>query len=233
LSPRRTGDLAASIAQALERHADSLMAVPGVVGVAEGRCAGTPCIKVLVARRTPELARRIPATLEGHRVEIHETGEFRAFAQETAMGITLTSTAFREGAPIPVKHTCDGPDVSPPLAWRGAPAAAKSFALVSDDPDAPGKTWVHWVLYNVPPTVSQLAEGDSGGGVQGLNDFRRTGYGGPCPPPGKPHRYFFKLYSLDAPLALTAGATKADVERAMQGHVLAQAQLIGTYGRQR
>lgn len=207
------------------------MAVPGVVGVAQGLCDGTPCIKVLVARHTPELARRIPATLEGHRVEIQETGEFRALGQETAMAITLTSTAFGDGTPIPVKYTCDGADVSPPLAWSGAPAGTKTFALICDDPDAPGKTWVHWVLYNLPGSAGQLGESTFGGALQGMTDFGRPGYGGPCPPPGKPHRYFFKLYALDGPLSLKAGATKADVERAMQGHVLAQAQLMGTYGR--
>ncbi len=149
------------------------------------------------------------------------------------MTFTLTSSAFREGASIPVKHTCDGPDVSPPLAWSGAPKNTKTFALICDDPDAPAGTWVHWVLFNVPPTVTQLPENASGSGTEGRNDFRKTGYGGPCPPPGKPHRYFFKLYALDASLALKAGATKADVERAMQGHVLAQAQLMGTFGRNR
>lgn len=155
--------------------------------------------------------------------------------------MNLTSGAFADGGPIPVKHTCDGPDVSPALAWTGAPGGSASFALICDDPDAPGKTWVHWVLYDLPATVSQLPENVAktdtpqglSGARQGMTDFRRVGYGGPCPPPGPPHRYFFKLYALDAPLALNAGASKADVERAMQGHVLGQAQLIGTYGRNR
>ncbi|MGH7529786.1 MAG: YbhB/YbcL family Raf kinase inhibitor-like protein [Gemmatimonadales bacterium] len=151
----------------------------------------------------------------------------------------LASPAFREGATIPVAHTCDGDDTSPALAWNGAPAGTKSFALICDDPDAPGKTWVHWVLFNVPPTLTELHEdvtktekpNDLGGALQGITDFRRVGYGGPCPPPGKPHRYFFKLYALDAHLPLHAGATKADVERAMQGHMLGDAQLMGTFGR--
>ncbi|MDP3910786.1 MAG: YbhB/YbcL family Raf kinase inhibitor-like protein [Gemmatimonadales bacterium] len=145
----------------------------------------------------------------------------------------LSSSAFRDGNPIPVDHTCDGRDTAPPLAWTDPPAGTKSFTLICDDPDAPGKTWVHWVLYNIRPTVAELDGSDLGGGVQGMTDFRRVGYGGPCPPPGKPHRYFFKLYALDALLPLMAGATKADVERAMQGRVLAEAQLMGTFGRSR
>lgn len=143
----------------------------------------------------------------------------------------LSSGTFRDGGTIPTEHTCDGADRSPPLAWSGTPAEARSLALICDDPDAPGKTWVHWVLFNIPPTVTALREGDFGGALQGMTDFRRVGYGGPCPPPGKPHRYFFKLYALDAHLPLKAGATKADVERAMQGHVLAEAQLMGTFSR--
>ena len=154
------------------------------------------------------------------------------------MAFTLASAAFREGAAIPAKYTCDGVDVSPPLGWSGAPVGTRSFALIADDPDAPAGTWVHWVLYNLPADVSELPENiakveslDLGGARQGRNDFRRPGYGGPCPPPGPPHRYFFKLYALDAPLKLKAGAQKRDVEAAMEGHVLATAQLMGTYGR--
>ncbi len=143
----------------------------------------------------------------------------------------LTSGAFRDGATIPAVHTCEGADRSPPLAWSGTPREAKSLTLICDDPDAPGKTWVHWVLFNIPPALTALQENDAGGAVQGMTDFRRVGYGGPCPPPGNPHRYFFKVYALDVQLPLKAGATKADVERAMQGHVLAEAQLMGTFGR--
>ena len=123
------------------------------------------------------------------------------------------------------------------MAWSGAPSGAAAFALIMDDPDAPAGTWVHWVLYDLPARSSALAENVAktealkDGAVQGRNDFPRTGYGGPCPPPGKAHRYFFKLYALDAPLGLKPGATKRDVERAMQGHVLATAQLMGTYAR--
>lgn len=149
----------------------------------------------------------------------------------------LTSTAFAEGAAIPVKHTCDAKDVSPPLKWSGVPAGARSLALIVEDPDAPVGTWVHWVVYDLPATASELVEDVpksqyvTGGAKQGLNDFRRLGYGGPCPPPGKPHRYFFKLYALDAVLDLKPGITKADLESAMKNHILAQAQLMGTYRR--
>ena len=149
----------------------------------------------------------------------------------------LTSTAFTEGAAIPAKHTCDATNVSPPLKWSGVPAGARSLALIADDPDAPGGTWVHWVLYDLPPGTAELPEDlaksqyVAGGAKQGLNDFRHLGYGGPCPPRGKPHRYFFKLYALVVVLDLKPGATKKDVEHAMEKHVLAQAQLMGTYQR--
>jgi len=156
------------------------------------------------------------------------------------MAFTLTSTAFRDGAAIPVKHTCDGGDVSPPLAWSGAPAGTRCFALIADDPDAPAGSWVHWVVYNLPAAVCELPENvakvealDLAGARQGRNDFRRPGYGGPCPPPGPAHRYFFTLYALDAPLTLKAGAQSKDVETAMQGHVLGSAQLLGTYARRK
>ena len=136
------------------------------------------------------------------------------------------------------RYTCDGNDVSPPLAWTNSPANAKSFALIADDPDAPVGTWVHWVLYDLPTGTSSLPENVaksqyiSGNAMQGLNDFQRLGYGGPCPPPGKPHRYFFKLYALDATLSLKPGLTKKDLLKAMEEHVLAQGQLMGTYQRQ-
>jgi Raf kinase inhibitor-like YbhB/YbcL family protein len=152
----------------------------------------------------------------------------------------LTSTAFAEGAAIPAKHTCDEKDHSPPLKWSGVPAEAKSLVLIADDPDAPVGTWVHWVLYDLPTTVSELPENSPkgqylpSGGKQGLNDFKRLGYGGPCPPTGNPHRYFFKLYALDRALDLKPGATKKDVERAMEKvHILGQGQLMGTYQRRR
>ena len=153
----------------------------------------------------------------------------------------LTSSAFQDGGTIPAKHTCDGPDVSPPLAWSGAPAGTASLTLISDDPDAPAGTWVHWVLYDLPEGLTALPEGvatvdrprELGGAAQGKTDFGRVGYGGPCPPPGPAHRYLFKLYALDRKLGLKAGASKADVERAMAGHVLATAQVMGRYGRAR
>ena len=149
----------------------------------------------------------------------------------------LTSSAFTEGGVIPAKHTCDDKNVSPSLKWSGVPAGTKALALIADDPDAPAGTWVHWVLYDLPATATELPEDvpksqyAADGAKQGLNDFRHLGYGGPCPPPGKPHRYFFKLYALDTPLDLKPGATKKDVERAMEKHVLAQTQLMGTYKR--
>ena len=153
------------------------------------------------------------------------------------MSLQISSTAFAAGENIPKKFTCDGPDVSPKVNWNESPAKTQSFALIMDDPDAPVGTWVHWVLFDLPADTKELAEGVAkqeqlaNGTRQGRNDFGKIGYGGPCPPPGKPHRYFFKLYALDAKLNLKAGATKADVERAMKGHILAQAELIGRYGR--
>jgi Raf kinase inhibitor-like YbhB/YbcL family protein len=163
----------------------------------------------------------------------------KSFSQEKrgTMSLQISSAAFSAGESIPKKFTCDGPDVSPQLKWNDPPANARSIALIMDDPDAPVGTWVHWVLYDLPARTRELHEEVakqeqlSSGARQGRNDFGRIGYGGPCPPPGKPHRYFFKLYALDAKLGLKAGATKADVERAMKDHVLAQAELIGRYGR--
>ncbi|HLG12956.1 MAG TPA: YbhB/YbcL family Raf kinase inhibitor-like protein [Blastocatellia bacterium] len=153
------------------------------------------------------------------------------------MTMQLTSSAFTEGQAIPAKYTCDGEDVSPPLKWTGVPAGAKSLALICDDPDAPGGTWVHWVLYSLSPSVTELGEGVSAaeiapdGSRQGRNDFKRIGYGGPCPPPGRSHRYFFKLYALDAELTLKAQATKDDLVRAMERHTLGEGRLMGTYKR--
>jgi Raf kinase inhibitor-like YbhB/YbcL family protein len=158
-------------------------------------------------------------------------------AKGIAMKIQITSTAFAERQPIPTKFTCDSIDISPALAWTGAPPETKSFALIADDPDAPVGTWVHWVIYDLPAGTASLPENVAKSQVldndakQGVNDFRQIGYGGPCPPPGKPHRYFFKIYALDTMLALKPGATKADVLKAMEGHVLAQGQLMGTYQR--
>jgi len=156
--------------------------------------------------------------------------------------LALTSPSFAEGAPIPSRHTCEGGDVSPPLAWSGVPAGTQSLVLIVDDPDAPDPaaprtTWVHWVLYNLPPQATGLPEDARrgllpAGTVEGLNDWKRTGYGGPCPPVGR-HRYVLKLYALDRTLFSVGSATKAELERAMEGHVLAQGQLIGTYQKRR
>jgi Raf kinase inhibitor-like YbhB/YbcL family protein len=151
------------------------------------------------------------------------------------MAFRLTSSAFEQGRPIPRVHTCEGRDVSPPLAWSEPPAGTKSLALVVDDPDAPDPdapktTWVHWVVYDLPGAAGSLAEGGAlpAGAHEGLNDWRRTGFGGPCPPIGR-HRYFFKLYALDATLGDRGRLTRAALEKAMTGHVLAQAELMGTY----
>ena len=153
------------------------------------------------------------------------------------MAFEIKSAAFAQGQAIPKKYTCDGPDVSVPLAWNDPPAGTKSFALIADDPDAPMGTWVHWVLYDLPAEVRQLPEGVpkqetlSDGSKQGENGFGRIGYGGPCPPPGKPHRYFFKLYALDKKLNLAPRATKPQVLTAVKGHILVEAQGMGTYKR--
>ncbi len=149
--------------------------------------------------------------------------------------MVLTSAAFAEGGMIPPRHTCDGDDVSPPLSWTGVPDGTGSFALVCDDPDA-ASTWVHWVLFDLPAAARELQEAVPPdrelrpGGRHGTTDFGRIGYGGPCPPGGT-HRTFFKLYALDRPLGLPAGATKKQVEQAMKGRVLAEARLMGRTGR--
>lgn len=154
----------------------------------------------------------------------------------TSMSIPLTSTAFEEGGMIPKKYTCDGKDISPPLTWGTVPEGAKSLALIADDPDAPRGTWVHWVMYNIPPSLQGLPEAVpaektlADGARQGTNDFRKIGYGGPCPPGGT-HRYFFKLYALDQEMAVDPGMTKDQLLKAMQGHILAEAQLMGNYKR--
>ncbi len=153
------------------------------------------------------------------------------------MELTVSSSAFQEGDVIPTEYTCEGQDVSPPLAWDEPPAGTQSLVLIVDDPDAPVGVFTHWVLFNIPsnsrdlpealPTQAQLPSGAQ----QGKNDFGRLGYGGPCPPPGRPHRYRFTVYALDQPLELTAGASKKQVLDAIQGHILAQGQLTGTYQR--
>jgi len=149
----------------------------------------------------------------------------------------LTSTAFETGQPIPAIHSCDGEDRSPPLVWSEVPVATRSFALIADDPDAPRGTWVHWVLFNLPADAVELAAGVPGtpelksGARQGINDSGDVGYGGPCPPRGKPHRYYFRLLALDCTLNLPPGVNRSDVDQAMSGHVLAETALMGTYQR--
>jgi len=156
---------------------------------------------------------------------------------EKAMTLNLSSKSFASGENIPQQYTCDGADLSPELHWTEPPARTKSFALIADDPDAPVGTWVHWVLFNLPADARSLSESVprkdilESGAVQGRNDFGRIGYGGPCPPPGKPHRYFFKLYALDSAVNLKSDATKSDLARAMKGHILVQSEFMGRYGR--
>jgi hypothetical protein len=160
-----------------------------------------------------------------------------AGTNETTMKIELTTTAFVQGQPIPSRHAYEHQDLSPALQWSGVPSATKSLALICDDPDAPMGTWVHWVLYDLPPTTTGLPEGLpktpelASGAKQGVNDYQKIGYGGPCPPPGKAHRYFFKLYALDVKPDLKPELTKKDLLKAMEGHVIAEGQLMGTYQR--
>ena len=170
---------------------------------------------------------------------LFHSGQGRGQTQSKISGVKkmeIKSTVFKEGEMIPKKYTCDGPDISPPLSWTGVPDTAKTLALVCDDPDAPMGTWVHWVLFNLPADEKALPEKVAAdktlknGAKQGKNDFRKIGYGGPCPPGGT-HRYFFKLYALDTALHLEAGATKAELVKAMKGHILSEEQLMGRYKR--
>lgn len=153
------------------------------------------------------------------------------------MVLSISSPVFQEGEGIPAKYSCEGQDISPPLAWGEPPADTNSFALIVDDPDAPGRVFTHWVLFNLPADSRELPEAVptqpqlSSSALQGKNDFGKTGYGGPCPPPGRPHRYQFTLYALDQLLDLKSGASKQQVLEAMQGHILDKGQLTGTYQR--
>ena len=154
------------------------------------------------------------------------------------MSMKLVSTAFKEGEGVPKRYTCEGDDISPPLAWSGAPANARSFVLLCDDPDAPRSTWTHWAVYDLPPTTASLKEAyptdaDVGGVKQGVTDFGRTGYGGPCPPQGHgTHHYHFRVIAVDVDtLGLAAGADFAEVAKRAKAHALAAAELIGTYAR--
>ncbi|HXQ25390.1 MAG TPA: YbhB/YbcL family Raf kinase inhibitor-like protein [Candidatus Acidoferrales bacterium] len=151
------------------------------------------------------------------------------------MALRLTTASFR-GSDIPKKFACDGRDISPALAWNDPPKETETFALVMDDPDAPGGTWVHWVIYDLPAAIHELREGVpkdlelSSGARQGRNDFGKIGYNGPCPPRGTVHRYFFKLYALKSKMNLKPGVSKGELERAMKGHILAQVELVGKFG---
>jgi len=158
--------------------------------------------------------------------------------EEIVMDIELLSAAFNEGEAIPIQYTCDGANVSPPLRWGGIPKNSQSLAIICEDPDAPSGVFIHWVIYNLPPIVSDMPEATpttkelaESGAIQGRNDFDNIGYDGPCPPPGNPHRYFFNLYALDTKLQLRARATKQEFERAAKGHIIAKGRLMGTYER--
>ena len=170
-------------------------------------------------------------------IELHNAFPSFVIEAEASMSLKISSPSFTNGGNIVKKFTCDGEDLSPQLSWSEPPAATKTFALLVDDPDAPVGNWNHWAMWNVPATARGIAEGLrknaelSDGSQQGHNDFRKTGYDGPCPPAGKPHRYYFKLFALDTKLDLKPGATKKELEAAMKGHVLAQAEWMGRYGR--
>ena len=144
----------------------------------------------------------------------------------------ITSSAFQEGGNIPSKFTCEGSDTSPPLQISGVPSDAKSLVLIADDPDAPGGLFTHWLVWNIPPQTSSIPEGSAAKGVQGANDFGKSGYRGPCPPPGT-HRYSFKVFALDRELDLRSGAKRSEVDTATKGHVVAQGELVGLYGRKK
>jgi Raf kinase inhibitor-like YbhB/YbcL family protein len=157
-----------------------------------------------------------------------------SFAPGASASITVTSSAFQEGAPIPQKYSCDGENVNPAIHWSGTPGSAKSLALIVEDPDAPGGTFYHWVVYNLPPGTTEITEGlpkDDKTFTQGKSSFQQAGYGGPCPPKGSPHHYRFKVYALDLDPALPAGLNAKGLQQAIDGHVLAQGQLMGTYQR--
>jgi Raf kinase inhibitor-like YbhB/YbcL family protein len=200
--------------------------------------AGQAIGACLVAAGMGRASKRSWAALAAGALALFVSDASIAIAEEKSMSLTITSTAFAPEGTIPSLYTCEGKDISPPLAWSGAPAATKSFALIVDDPDAPDPaapkmTWVHWVLYNIAPAQGGLPEAVQANALppgtrEGVNDWGRTGYGGPCPPIGR-HRYYHKLYALDTVLPDLKRPNKAALEKAMQGHILAQAALIGTY----
>ena len=159
--------------------------------------------------------------------------------RDNAVTFRIESSAFKNGRNIPEKYSCDGKNISPPLIWKDAPEGSRSFAIICDDPDASLMTWTHWVVYNIPSTMDTLQEGIpktetlANGTTQGMNSGRRIGYAGPCPPGGKAHRFFFKIFALDADLDLRPGASKKQLEEAMRRHILAQAEIMGMYARLR
>jgi hypothetical protein len=169
--------------------------------------------------------------------QLHRMETSVPLEEEEGVVLPITSTAFKDGERIPSKYTRDDEDLSPPLSWSGAPQGTKSYALIMDDPDAPLQIFTHWILFNLSARVESLPEGVpkreklENGGLQGKNDFGEMGYGGPAPPPGKVHRYRFHLYALDTELELEPGASKQDVLKAMEGHVLAEGEITGTYSR--
>lgn len=201
----------------------------------------SPKGRIVAYSRTNSLIIKDRASVVKRLVEIIK-GPSKTEKGVIAMTLTITSPAFSHNGEIPTRHTCDGEDISPALEWSGLPEGTKSIALIVDDPDAPDPaapkmTWVHWVLYNIPPSATGLPERVKpqdlpSGTEEGLNDWKRTGYGGPCPPIGR-HRYFHKLYALDVVLPDLGKPTKKDLEKAMEGHVFARAELIGTYKRSR
>jgi Raf kinase inhibitor-like YbhB/YbcL family protein len=192
----------------------------------------------VLSRRLAEILAMSLAILALACVSAEESGEPAESGRDKETDVmspfAIKSADFDAGAPIPRKHTGEGPDVSPGLAWSGVPEGTREFALICDDPDAPRtKPWVHWVFYGIPPQTNSLPEGVKGVGVEGRNDFGRSGYGGPMPPKGHgTHHYHFKLYALDAPVTLEPGAMKEELLAAMKGHVLGEAELIGTYERE-
>ncbi|MGO9269716.1 MAG: YbhB/YbcL family Raf kinase inhibitor-like protein [Terriglobia bacterium] len=191
-------------------------------------------------KRTTHHLTRIPA-LAALAWSLAATGSYCEAAlpaqQSASPRLSLNAKSFKPGATIPKQFACDGVDASPEIDWSNAPQKTRSFALIVEDPDAQGGTWVHWVVYDLPAGTHHLPEGVAmrsdiqAGGHQGYNDFDHVGYSGPCPPPGAPHRYFFRLYALDTFLNLKGRVTKAAVEQAMKGHVLAQGELVGRYDR--
>lgn len=155
------------------------------------------------------------------------------------MKLQVSTNAFQPGTEIPQKFTCSGEDLSPEISWTDLPEGTQSVAVIVDDPDAPVGTWTHWMVYDLPPSIQKLAQERprtaslDDGGLQGKNDFGNLGYNGPCPPPGKPHRYFFKVYALDQKLEIPAGATRKALDEALKGHVLAEGEVMGTFARSR